>query len=449
MSESCSPFQNFCKTKCDRTVLPSYLHLSPAVSTIFNSRKRSISLNGALNAITANSSNSIVSKNVATASTPSAPINRRNATTQQRLIELHEFVQLNGHAEVPYAHPGGLGRWAAEQRHRWRRGRLATPLYRSLASLGFSFDSFDSRWVARFRQLAAFHSKHGHCHIPHDDPSVAPGLYPWTLVQRQRRRQGRLDDARTRRLDGIGFPWDVQAARIDDRIAELESFVASHGHAEVPRDWYENPNLASWVDAIRLKWRDKQLDGLAPSQQAKLRALGVEPAPSVSKQLGWDGRVAQLKGVRSRKGNLVGRLPNTGASIGLGDWAARQRALWRDGKISIEKESELEALGFEWDPEEAAWQRGLSAVDKYIEARGMATAYLHLVLLGRETLFRQRRGGAGGGLGHEDWEPGRWVNSARKAAKQGKLSEIQAAALAERGLLPGESLNFKVDEETE
>jgi hypothetical protein len=33
-------------------------------------------------------------------------------------------------------------------------------------------------------------------------------LYAWLLVQRQRRRQGRLEDTRKRRLDGLGFDWE-------------------------------------------------------------------------------------------------------------------------------------------------------------------------------------------------------------------------------------------------
>lgn len=379
----------------------------------------------------------------------SSPHSRREATTQQRIAELSQFVDENNHADVPYTYPGGLGRWAAEQRHRWHRGRLPTSLYRTLASLGFPFDSYDARWGARFRQLAAYHSQHGHCHVAHNDASVPAGLYAWILVQRQRKRQGSLDDARARRLDGIGFPWDVQAARVEERISELERFAASHGHARVPRQWSENPTLGSWVETIRIKWRDRQHDGLTSSQQAKLRALGVEPATSMSRQIGWDGRVAQLTGVLGRKGNLIGRLPNSGAFTGLQDWATRQRALWREGKVSSERVSQLEALGFEWDPDQAAWQRGLAAVDEYIAARGMATAYLHLVLLGRETLLRQGRAGEGGLGGNtiKEWGLGQWVQGARKAAKLGRLSETQASALAARGLLPGEEPILKAEEE--
>jgi len=140
--------------------------------------------------------------------TPKGNPNRRIRATQQRLEELRIYVQENGNADVPYDYPGGLGQWTTSQRHRWRRGLLPTETFRALSALDFAYDSYDARWKARFQQLAAFHSQHGHCRVPFNDPEIPPGLYAWLLVQRQRQRQGRLEDTRKRRLDGLGFDWN-------------------------------------------------------------------------------------------------------------------------------------------------------------------------------------------------------------------------------------------------
>jgi hypothetical protein len=140
--------------------------------------------------------------------TPKGPLNRRRRATQQRIEELRLYVQEHGHADVPCDYPGGLGQWMTLQRHRWRRGLLPTETFRALSALDFAYDSYDAKWKHRFQQLAAFHSKHGHCRVPYNDPEVPPGLYTWLLVQRQRRRQGRLEDTRRRRLDGLGFDWE-------------------------------------------------------------------------------------------------------------------------------------------------------------------------------------------------------------------------------------------------
>ena len=35
-------------------------------------------------------------------------------------------------------------------------------------------------------------------------------------------------------------------------LARLTAYKAAHGHCDVPRDWAEDPRLASWVDTQRL-----------------------------------------------------------------------------------------------------------------------------------------------------------------------------------------------------
>lgn len=123
-------------------------------------------------------------------------------TTESRLFELQEYAEKHGNADVPLKHPTGLGRWAAQQRIRWKRGTLSPETYRALCTLGFSFDLHDAAWMRRFDELSSYHSRYGHCRVHHAEH---PGLYAWLLVQRQLYRQGRLKDERTRRLEGLGF----------------------------------------------------------------------------------------------------------------------------------------------------------------------------------------------------------------------------------------------------
>jgi len=263
----------------------------------------------------------------------------------------------------------GLGKWSAEQRHRWRRGLLSTHTFRALSALGFNFDSQTSRWATHFTQLAEFHSKQGHCNVSNKDPDAPTGLYTWILVQRQRKRQNRLEDDRARRLEGLGFVWEPVADRWERRFSELQQFVDMYGHARVPSGWPENPALAAWVNTVRsqYKGRDGDRNGLTLSQETRLRELGFDFGRHVS----WDSRIRQLMGVKTQQGHLRGRrLPNIGAFEGLGDWVKRQRGYWRAGKLSLERTAQLEAIGLELDPENAAWERGLSLLDEELERNG-------------------------------------------------------------------------------
>ncbi len=112
-------------------------------------------------------------------------------------------------------------------------------------------DAFDDAWAARFRQLAAFHSEHGHCHVP--PPAAAPasggasstgqrrpgrselaapqaqeqypGLHAWLQQQRHRWRQGTLPDERRRRLEGLGVRFHApHEASWEQSFRELLEF---------------------------------------------------------------------------------------------------------------------------------------------------------------------------------------------------------------------------------
>lgn len=186
------------------------------------------------------------------------------------------------------------------------------------------------------------------------------------------RVQGRLEDARARRLDGLGFVWDPAAQRWQQHITELEAFVEEHGHARVPRGWAPNPSLALWVETVRSRRRRSSAAGqrLTASQEVRLRELGFE----FGRQMSWEGRLEQLAGIKARQGHLRGRLPNRGAFEGVWDWVKRQRAAWRAGKLTEQRAAQLEGLGLELDPEEAEWQRGLSLLDAYIQRKGFSVS---------------------------------------------------------------------------
>jgi hypothetical protein len=287
------------------------------------------------------------------------PSPRRRHSTASRLQELAQYVDIHGHADVPCDHPTGLGRWSAQQRHRWQRGLLSTETFRALSSLGFIFDAHEASWMCRFRQLAQFHSERGNCHVHHADKTVPPGLYAWMLLQRQYYRQGRLADERARRLEGLGFVWQPQVERWERRFSELQAFVARHGHARVPRGWPQNPALAAWVESIRARWRsrDGARRGLTHSQEARLRDIGFQFDAHVA----FEVRLDQLKRARRRPGGKA-RLPNAGMYAGLRDWVTRQRTLWRAGKLSALRKEALLAAGLE--PPRPPDSREESAVDK-------------------------------------------------------------------------------------
>lgn len=201
---------------------------------------------------------------------------RRLIPYEERCRQLEAFSQQHGHTRVPVNEETGLGAWAAQQRHAWHAGRLPPDRQQRLAALGFCTDAFQDAWASRFRQLAAFHSLHGHCRLPRA-PSAQrqhPGLYSWLHHQLHLWKQGTLADDRRRRLEGLGVEFEPHDAAWEARFLELLHFRRESGHVNVPTQWPPNQGLANWVVVQRQRWRGAQGAALTPTQQSRLQACG-------------------------------------------------------------------------------------------------------------------------------------------------------------------------------
>ncbi|MFG2043935.1 Helicase associated domain protein [Dactylosporangium sp. NPDC048998] len=111
--------------------------------------------------------------------------------------------------------------------------------------------------------------------------------------------------------------------------------------------------------------------------QRKARRRGVLPAARIAAldSLGmlWDPRGARWQvglthatAHRHREGHL--RVPPdhvTADGYPLGSWIRRQRKLYTAGRLPAERAAALEALGIEWFPYEAMWQRGITAATAF------------------------------------------------------------------------------------
>jgi len=69
----------------------------------------------------------------------------------------------------------------------------------------------DSKWDRMFAELATYKRKHGDCKVPRKWPDNLK-LGEWVGGQRKSRMKERVSDDRIRRLDELGFVWDIGAA---------------------------------------------------------------------------------------------------------------------------------------------------------------------------------------------------------------------------------------------
>ncbi len=191
------------------------------------------------------------------------------------LEELAAFKKEHGHCCVSTLDERHfqLGNWVRTQRGRRKRGKLSEEQIGVLDEVGFFWDGHERyrvKWESMCEALAAYQRAHGDCQMPFsiaDDSKLAN----WLVTQRCARRKGKLSAERVRRLDELGFVWDLLDERWERMFAALVKYKEAHGDCNVPAAWPPNPHLATWVR----KQRTCHAKGTLPSnQRERLEALG-------------------------------------------------------------------------------------------------------------------------------------------------------------------------------
>jgi hypothetical protein len=143
------------------------------------------------------------------------------------LRQLKQFKLRCGHCNVParWSDNPALATWVGELRRRGK-GKVPARWKRRLNVLEFEWAPARAQWwETRFRELEGFKKQFGHCNVPKDWPANL-GLGNWVSTQRTQRAH--LSPQRRRRLERLGFCWQVipmsPRKTWEDRFQELIAF---------------------------------------------------------------------------------------------------------------------------------------------------------------------------------------------------------------------------------
>lgn len=159
---------------------------------------------------------------------------------------------------------------------------------------------------------------------------------------------------------------DSHKTRWNDALAELNRFVAEHGHALVPRQ-FVSPNgfnLGFWVNRHRRSYRA----GTMPEQLAD--ALAAVPGWGWSNPRDtWNRGFTELRAFAAEHGHS--RVPQrwvTPDGFWLGTWVLRRRRDYRAGALDPDRAAELEAVpGWVWSHRESRWQHTLDELTAFAD----------------------------------------------------------------------------------
>ena len=116
-----------------------------------------------------------------------------------------------------------------------------------------------TQWTEQFEELLKFNEQHGHCAVPHSNPENQV-LARWVKRQRYQYKlkmagkETTMNEARTKRLENIGFVWDSHAVIWNKRFQELQDYRDRYGDCNVPSNYAEK-ELAVWVKCQRRQYK--------------------------------------------------------------------------------------------------------------------------------------------------------------------------------------------------
>jgi Helicase associated domain len=192
--------------------------------------------------------------------------------------------------------------------------------------------------------LKIYREREGHCRVPHDHVEGQFRLGQWARANRDRlskspNLQGSLQDERRRRLEELGFAWNLVHATWEEGFNRLKTYREREGHCRVPRFHTEDTfRLGRWVASQR-----GRRETLSADHRSLLETVGFVWDPL---DVAWDHAIECLKRFKERAGHCEVPIDFQVNGFRLGKWVSRQRQ--RRGKLSEQRRQQLNGLGFVW-----------------------------------------------------------------------------------------------------
>jgi hypothetical protein len=137
--------------------------------------------------------------------------NQKEAYWEENFSTLLEFKRTHGHCNVPQGRVGSksLSVWVRTQREAKRQGRLSENRQSRLEEIHFCWDRPIDSWEENFSRLPEFRTIHGDCNVP-ATWNLDRKLGSWCRNQRTLYKTGALSPGRIKRLEEIGFQWEIK-----------------------------------------------------------------------------------------------------------------------------------------------------------------------------------------------------------------------------------------------
>ncbi|MBE5739716.1 MAG: helicase [Clostridiales bacterium] len=304
---------------------------------------------------------------------------------EEKFALLKKYYQKHGNVNLPanYVVEGvWLGRWLSEQMARLngksKTGKTLTKAQiEKLASVGRypNFSRSDIVWEAQYAEAKMFFEKNGHLQPPKDYTNTSgKNLGLWLQRQRAARKNGKLTELQTEKLDKIGMIWEFEDVWETGFQHALEYFNL-RGDLLIPTEFVcaDGYALGSWIVNQRVKFKSKdQYRKLTPEQIERLDCIGMVWDVD---EFRWEEAYKHAEDFYQEKGHLVvSRYYGQEKGFDLYEWVMSQRNKYRSGELSENKVQKLEKIGMDWLTSiERDWENHYDSAERYYRKHGTLT----------------------------------------------------------------------------
>jgi superfamily II DNA or RNA helicase len=277
------------------------------------------------------------------------------STWDERFGELKAFQLQTGHCLVSRTDVlwSSLGNWVGMQRQLKRAGKLSEDRVRRLKEIGFIWGKgiesgrHRKKWEVMFAELQSFKNKYGHCDV-NSQPYGLDDLNRWIGDQHLKFRRGKLAAARLEKLQnlGVAFVPPEPLAIVSHRqwlqmFERLVAYKKEFGDCDVPKNYCGVEGLARWVVCQR-NFRSSRK--LKPDYIRRLNEVGFVWN---RKDYHWHKMYSVI--CESMNSVSVSGLESSlQQNLELSKWVNGQQSAKKNGRLSRQKQSLLDKIGFPW-----------------------------------------------------------------------------------------------------
>lgn len=328
------------------------------------------------------------------------------------------FELLKEYAEKYHAFPDGntsyegvlIGKWSIQQRVLNNQGKLSKNRVDKLNSICFPWNVNEASWQMYFEELKSITESLGHFPKKSEFGADKTSLYRWVTTQKNKYRNGTLEEDKAQKLIAIGCEITKGMAEYwQDNCDRLGEFVKQHGRFPNYADVKSDPELK-----VLYVWANSQRTARYRGQMSEERIAMLDSIGFIwdKHEEEWLNAFNRLRSYFKEFGSLPG-INEVVDGYKLGKWYKSQVVLYLAGNMQAHRVERFKEAGI---PLENLRQRRKNEVfmkyyDSYME---------YLQKFGKHPASKDR---------YNDLDLVKWRCTQMQKKRQGKLTDEQAELL--------------------